>query len=180
MVSHSAPPTPNGYTSYEADSSSHSSPYDHGVSTSPSLSTQSGVPILEPSLSRYSPPPILAPIQGFPSHDSVEAMSRSGSGVRIINEHYERKPSTRAEYSDRYYEARYTHDEPRYGRAVYGLTHDRHDISSVQSYMAHQPSAMAGYHDMYSPAGHISLSHGAWKSEHLGSRTMKSINALVQ
>lgn len=102
----------------------------------------------------------------------------------MINDQYERKSSSsRGDYSDRYYESetRYAHDEPRYGRPMYNLTHERHEISPVQAYMSHhQPSAMAGYHDMYSSGGNVSLTHGAWKAEHLGSRGMKRINALVQ
>ncbi|KAJ4000595.1 hypothetical protein F5050DRAFT_1729719 [Lentinula boryana] len=171
VVSHSGPPTPNGYTNYDADGSQ-SSPYDQ---TSP-LSNHSGGSILEPSLSRYSPPPVLAPIHGFTSHESMEAISRSG---RVMNEQYERRPSIRDDYSDRYahYETRYVPDEPRYGRHVYGVAQERQ--APVQTYMPHQPSSMANFHDMYSPGG-VSLHHGAWKSEQLTNRGMKSINALVQ
>ncbi|KAJ3874065.1 hypothetical protein F5051DRAFT_380060 [Lentinula edodes] len=175
VVSHSGPPTPNGYTTYDPESGQ-SSPYDQ---TSPPLSSHPGGPILEPSLSRYSPPPVLAPIHGFTSHDSMEVMSRSG---RVISDQYERRPSSRGDYPDRYahYETRYAPDEPRYGRAVYGLGQERQDLSPVQTYMPHQSSSMSGFHDMYPPGGTVNLNHGAWKSDHLSNRGMKSINALVQ
>ncbi|KAJ4468318.1 hypothetical protein J3R30DRAFT_3560865 [Lentinula aciculospora] len=175
VVSHSGPPTPNGYPSYDADSSQ-SSPYDQ---TSPPLSSHSGGSIIAPSLSRYSPPPVLAPIHGFSSHNTMEVMARPARA----SDQYERRPSSRSDYSERYahYETRYVPDEPRYGRPVYGLTHhERQELSPVQAYMPHQPSSMANYHDMYTPVGSVSLHHGAWKSEHLTSRGMKSINALVQ
>ncbi|KAJ3824211.1 hypothetical protein F5880DRAFT_1561539 [Lentinula raphanica] len=174
VVSHSGPPTPNGYASYDADGNQ-PSPYDQ---TSPPLSSQSGSSIIEPSLSRYSPPPVLAPIQGFTSHESLEAMSRSS---RVVTEQYERRLSTRDDYSSRYaqYNTRYAADEPRYERSVYGMAHERPELSPVQTYMAHQPASMASYHDMYPPGG-VSLHHGAWKSEHMTNRGMKSINALVQ
>jgi zinc-finger protein CreA/MIG len=164
-LSHSGPPTPSGYY----DDNGQSSPYDHGVNS-----------ILEPSLSRYSPPPVLAPIQGFSAHEPVEVLSRSVSGVRVVNEHYERKHApTRGDYSDRYmhYETRYVPEEPRYGR-MYGLVHDRPELA-VQNYLPH-PSSPMDYHDMYSAGGGVSLNHGAWKSEHMANRGMKSINALVQ
>ncbi|KAF9070904.1 hypothetical protein BDP27DRAFT_574046 [Rhodocollybia butyracea] len=173
-ASHSGPPTPTGY--YDGDST-HSSPYDQGVSASSSDSAHSV--ILAPSLSRYTPPPsgpVLAPIQSFSSHDSTDALSRP-TGVRITNEQYDRKSPPRSDY-DRYshYETRYAADEPRYGR-LYGLAQGRSDLSPVHNYMPHQPSPM--YHDMYN-GGNVSLNHGAWKSEHLTGRGMKSINALVQ
>ncbi|KAF5388808.1 hypothetical protein D9757_005691 [Collybiopsis confluens] len=177
--SHSGPPTPNGYSSFDGESSQ-SSPHEYGaVAASP---VHNGGPILEPSLSRYSPPPVLAPIQGFASHDSSMVPSRPGSSVRIVSEHhYDRKSSAaRNEYSDRYsqYEPRYASEEPRY-RSMYGLAHERSDLSSAQAYMSHQVPQMANYH-LYASDSDVSLHHGAWKTDHLTSRSMKSINALVQ
>ncbi|KIK68894.1 hypothetical protein GYMLUDRAFT_623918 [Collybiopsis luxurians FD-317 M1] len=174
--SHSGPPTPNGYTSYDGENG-------QPVADSPALSAHPGGTIIEPSLSRFSPPPVLAPIQGFASHDSSAAVPpRPGSGVRVVSEHYDRKsPPARNEYSDRYahYDTRYAPEEPRF-RTMYGLTHERSELSAAQTYMSHQAPPMTNYHDIYSSGGDVSLHHGAWKADHFTSRGMKSINALVQ
>ncbi|KAJ8074334.1 transcriptional repressor [Marasmius tenuissimus] len=122
---------------------------------SPALSVHSEASAnLGPSLSRYaSPPPVLAPIQGYhPGDDGHGRMPRiMSSDVRIIDE--------------------------RYGGGRY--LDDRHPTSQIQHsapYGHQQPlSAVSGG---YGYADSMSMGHGGWKSE-TGLRS-RGIGALVQ
>ncbi|ESK87273.1 nrg1-like zn-finger transcription factor [Moniliophthora roreri MCA 2997] len=166
ISSHTSGPSTPAYI-YQEDGAAHGQ-YDNGgimagdhshtmmshASYSPALSVHSETSAnLGPSLSRYaSPPPILAPIQGYQHGESHGRMPRIvSSDVRIIDDRY----------GARFLEDR--HPSP------HGIQHQAHYP---------QPQHMSPVSSGYGYADGMNISHGGWKSE-AGLRS-RGIGALVQ